>query len=50
MKLRPEEKHSYNSPWNIAARFDVDMSFSAPEIATMLEAYEADHRTGMDVP
>jgi len=50
MKLRPEEKHSYNSPWNIAARFDVDMSFSAPEIATMLEAYEADHHTGMDIP
>ncbi|MEG0269412.1 MAG: AAA-like domain-containing protein [Raoultibacter sp.] len=48
MKLRPEEKHSYNSPWNIAARFDVDMSFSAPEIATMLEEYEQEHLTGMD--
>lgn len=49
MKLRPEEKHSYNSPWNIAARFDVDMSFSAAEIATMLHEYESDHRTGMDI-
>ncbi|MEG0126772.1 MAG: AAA-like domain-containing protein, partial [Clostridia bacterium] len=48
MKLRPDEKHSYNSPWNIAARFDVDMSFSAPEIVTMLHEYESDHHTGMD--
>ncbi|MEG0271146.1 MAG: AAA-like domain-containing protein, partial [Clostridia bacterium] len=48
MKLRPEERHSYNSPWNIAARFDVDMSFSAVEIATMLHEYENDHHTGME--
>ena len=40
----------YNSPWNIAADFDVDMSFSVPEITTMLAEYEADHSTGMDVP
>jgi len=25
------------------------MSFSAPEIATMLNEYEKDHKTGMDV-
>lgn len=49
LKIRPEEKHRYNSPWNIATRFDVDMSFSAPEIATMLEEYEGQHRTGMDI-
>jgi hypothetical protein len=48
MKIRPDERHSYNSPWNIAARFDVDMSFSAPEIATMLTEYEQDYHTGMD--
>lgn len=48
MKLRPEEKHSYNSPWNIAARFDVDMSFSASEIATMLDEYEQDHHANMN--
>jgi hypothetical protein len=48
-KIRPESEHSYNSPWNIAADFDMDMSFSAPEIATMLEAYEGDRRTGMDI-
>jgi hypothetical protein len=49
MKIRPEEKHKYNSPWNIATRFDVDMSFSASEIATMLEEYEAQHQKSMDI-
>jgi hypothetical protein len=47
-KIRPDSAHAYNSPWNIAANFDVDMSFSPPEIATMLEEYEGDHHTGMD--
>ena len=42
MKLRPEEKHQYNSPWNIAAKFDVDMSFSVSEIQSMLLEYEKD--------
>jgi len=49
MKIRPEEKHRYNSPWNIATRFDVDMSFSALEIATMLKEYEAQHQKKMDI-
>ena len=39
----------FNSPWNIAVNFNVDMSFNATEIATMLTEYEADHVTGMDV-
>lgn len=47
-KLRPDEEHKDNSPWNIAADFDIDMSFSAEQIAQMLREYEADHRTGMD--
>jgi len=38
-----------NFPWNIAAPFDVDMSFAPDEIATMLAEYEADHHTGMDI-
>ena len=37
-----------NSPWNIAADFEIDMSFSPPEIIGMLEDYEQDHATGMD--
>ena len=48
-KLRSEEDHKYNSPWNIAAEFTVDMSFSKEEIAGMLEEYEADYHTGMNI-
>ena len=48
-KIRPEEEHKYNSPWNIAADFKIDMSFSVTEITGMLQEYEQDHRTGMDV-
>lgn len=49
LKLRPDAEHKYNSPWNIAAKFDVDMSFSADQIAAMLEEYETDSHTGMDI-
>ncbi len=38
-----------NSPWNIAADFDIDMSFNASEIASMLDMYERDHCIGMDI-
>lgn len=48
-KIRPEEEHKTNSPWNIAAEFSVDMSFSVNDIAGMLMEYEADHKTGMEV-
>ena len=37
----------YNSPWNIAANFNVDMSFSPAEIAVMLADYEAERHSGM---
>jgi len=47
-QLQDGEKR-INSPWNIAANFKVDMSFSAQEIATMLNEYEKDHKTGMDI-
>jgi hypothetical protein len=47
-KLQDGEKR-INSPWNIAADFKVDMSFSVPEIATMLNEYEKDHKIGMDI-
>lgn len=39
LNIRPEEERKYNSPWNIAADFDVDMSFSKEEIKTMLDDY-----------
>jgi Predicted AAA-ATPase. len=48
-KLRADEEHKMNSPWNIAVNFDMDMSFSADEIACMLREYEADEHTGMNV-
>lgn len=48
-KLRREKEHKRNSPWNVSARFPVDMSFSAVEIVGMLNEYEADRGTGMDV-
>ncbi|MDO5154380.1 MAG: AAA-like domain-containing protein [Eubacteriales bacterium] len=49
IKLRPDEEKKYNSPWNIAVDFNIDMSFSAKEIATMLQDYEQDYHTGMDI-
>lgn len=48
-KYRPQEGHKMNSPWNIAMDFKLDMSFSTKEIAGMLEEYEMEHATGMDV-
>lgn len=48
-KLRAEEAHKTNSPWNVAADFLVDMSFSVQDIAGMLEEYETDFHTGMDI-
>lgn len=49
LKIRSGEEHKYNSPWNIAADFNVDMSFSQKEIAGMLAEYEKDHQTGMNI-
>ncbi|MDE6622118.1 MAG: AAA-like domain-containing protein, partial [Lachnospiraceae bacterium] len=49
LKLRPESEHQYNSPWNIAADFKINMSFSAEQIAAMLGEYEADNQTRMDI-
>lgn len=49
MKLRPDSEHKLNSPWNIATDFLVDMSFNSEDIQGMLEQYETDHHTGMDI-
>ncbi|MCD8337685.1 MAG: ATP-binding protein [Lachnospiraceae bacterium] len=48
-KIRPEEDHRANSPWNIAADYAVNMDFDAEETAVMLMEYENDYHTGMDV-
>lgn len=50
LKLHPDGRHSYNSPWNVAADFNVDMSLGKEDIAGMLEEYEQDWHTGMDIP
>lgn len=48
-KIRADDAHKTNSPWNIAADFLVDMSFSAADIFGMLDEYESDHHTGMNI-
>lgn len=48
-KLRSNENHKVNSPWNIAVDFTIDMSLSSAGIAGMLAEYEQDHHTGMDI-
>lgn len=48
-KLRQDEEHKFNSPWNIAAKFKVNMSFTPKDIEGMLKEYEKDCHTGMDV-
>lgn len=47
-KLRPDETHKFNSPWNIATNYNIDMSLSAEGIKGMLDDYEKDHNTGMN--
>ena len=49
LKFRTEEEHKSNSPWNIAADFNIDMSFSKNEISAMLDEYETDYHTGMNI-
>lgn len=48
LKIRPEEQHQYNSPWNIAAPFDTDMSLHADGIEVMLREYVDDHQIVCD--
>lgn len=47
--IRPDGESKVNSPWNIAADFDVRMSFDEVDVAGMLGGYEDEHATGMDV-
>ena len=41
--------HKEPAPYDIAAKFRVDMSFSQKDITGMLEEYEKDYHTGMDI-
>ena len=49
LKIRPEEQHQFNSPWNVAADYDLDMTFNPQEISTMLADYENDYHFGFDI-
>lgn len=49
IKIRSDEEHQTNSPWNIAADFNIDMSLSGQGIGGMLKEYEQDYQTGMDI-
>jgi hypothetical protein len=48
LKLRPEDEQKYNSPWNIAAEFKVDMNLYPEEIVPMLAEYAKDKGVKMD--
>jgi len=48
LKIREGEEVKINSPWNIAADFNVDMSFNPAEIKTMLVDYANDKGVKMD--
>jgi AAA-like domain/PD-(D/E)XK nuclease superfamily len=47
-KIRPESEQKYNSPWNIAADYRVNMNLLIPEIVPMLEEYKQDRGVEMD--
>lgn len=49
LAIRDEGDARFNSPWNIAVKFDIDMSFSAADIKTMLVEYRADNDLGFDI-
>ena len=50
LKLRDGTDIRYNSPWNIATNFDVDMSFNSDEIGSMLTEYNNnDNKLNFDI-
>ncbi len=49
-QIRPDEEKKFNSPWNIAMDFTVDLSFNPDEIAAMLRDYSRDKGIQPDIP
>ncbi len=49
-KIRPDAEQKFNSPWNIAIDFKVDLSFSAIEIESMLKDYSQEKGLAFDIP
>jgi AAA-like domain/PD-(D/E)XK nuclease superfamily len=48
LKIRPDSEAKYNSPWNIAADYKVDMNFHPHEIQYMLDDYVKERGVSMD--
>jgi hypothetical protein len=48
MKIRPNSEQQYNSPWNIATDFKVDMNLYPHEIQPMLDDYVRERSVQMD--
>lgn len=49
LKIRQDDEKKYNSPWNIAVNFNVDMSFNSDEISTMLKEYSEDKNVTISI-
>ena len=49
LAIRDENDVRFNSPWNISAEFDIDMSFNPKEIEGMLLEYQSDKGVSMDI-
>jgi hypothetical protein len=49
-KFRKDSETKFNSPWNIAVDFKVDLSFSVNEIRSMLEGYSTEQQVTLDIP
>ncbi|GAB4415864.1 MAG: AAA family ATPase [Bacteroidia bacterium] len=49
LRVRSDDTAQYNSPWNIAADFKVEMSFAPHEIAPMLVEYSQAEGVEIDV-
>lgn len=48
LKISPDAGSKFNSPWNIAIDFKVDMSFNPREIEAMLTDYSQERGVRMD--
>ncbi|MCP4216515.1 MAG: hypothetical protein GY765_17830 [bacterium] len=48
--LRPDGEEKFNSPWNIAADFNMDMGCSISERSSLLDSYWRDKKVSIDTP
>ncbi len=50
IRAQEQDREKFNSPWNIAADFRVDLSLSTHDIASMLEQYRDETLIKLDIP